>query len=339
MCLLRTVLNSFLLTAAMLALAIMLNAHPAGAAGIGTLRARVDSARIEARSLAGTVQLRNAQFQAAAANAGAAARRLAAVEAELAYGRARVARIERRVADANARLRVAQTRFHREQGKLARRMVAIYKSGSPDIAGLLLGSASFSDLLTRTDYLKKINDADGALVSRVKALRDKVKKALAAVKALHAEAAAQVARLADARSQASKVRAAAAAQRAQAERARAAAQSSLANLRSRISNWTAQVAALQAATGQGGNAGQTVNQWFGDYTIPQSVVMCESGGNYGAVNPTSGAGGAYQMLPDTYKGLGGKYAAPNVAPKWEQDRLAAKLWNGGAGAGNWECAK
>ena len=60
--------------------------------------------------------------------------------------------------------------------------------------------------------------------------------------------------------------------------------------------------------------------------------MCESGGNYGAVNPISGAGGAYQMLPETYKGLGGKYAAPQLAPKSEQDRLAAKLWNGGAGA-------
>ena len=43
--------------------------------------------------------------------------------------------------------------------------------------------------------------------------------------------------------------------------------------------------------------------------------MCESGGNYNALNPSSGAGGAYQMLPETYKGLGGKYAAPQLAPE------------------------
>ena len=43
------------------------------------------------------------------------------------------------------------------------------------------------------------------------------------------------------------------------------------------------------------------------------------------------------MLPETYKGLGGRYEAPHLAPKSEQDRLAAKLWNGGAGRGNWEC--
>jgi muramidase (phage lysozyme) len=82
-----------------------------------------------------------------------------------------------------------------------------------------------------------------------------------------------------------------------------------------------------------------VGSWIGDFSIPSSVVMCESGGNYRAVNPNSGAGGAYQMLPQTYKGLGGRYAAPQVAPRWEQDQLAAKLWAGGRGAGNWACAK
>ena len=335
----KRILDVFLLTGTMLALAVLASAHPARAADIGTLQARVDNARAQAQSLASTVQLRNAEFHAAAANAGSAARRLAAVEAELANGRARVARLEQRVAAANARLRVAQARFHREQDKLSRRLVAIYKSGTPDITSLLLGSASFSDLLTRSDYIKKINDADAALVTKVKGLRDKVKAALVQVKAVRAQAAAEVARLSSARAQAAEIRKAAAARAADANSARAAAVSSLADLRSRISGWTAQVAALQAATGQGGSAGATVNQWFGNYAIPQSVVMCESGGNYGAVNPTSGAGGAYQMLPSTYKGLGGKFSSPQSAPKWEQDRLAAKLWNGGAGAGNWACAK
>ena len=335
----RTVLHGFSLTAAMLTLVVLINAHPAHATDIGTLQARVDNARAEARSLASSVQLRNAQFQAAAANAGVAARRLAAVEAELATGQARVARLQQRVAVATAHLRVAQARFHREQGKLARRLVAIYKSGTPDLASVLLGSESFSDLLTRSDYLKKINDADTALIKQVKALRDKVRAALVQVQALRTQAATEVARLAGARAQAAQIRKATVSRAAVAQRARAAAVASLANLRSRISGWTAQVAALQAATGQAGSAGQTVNQWFGDFAIPPSIVMCESGGNYGAVNPTSGAGGAYQMLPSTYKGLGGKYSSPQAAPKWEQDQLAAKLWNGGAGAGNWACAK
>jgi peptidoglycan hydrolase CwlO-like protein len=335
----KRILDSFLLAAVMLALAVLVNAHQAHAASVGTLQAQVNNARTEARSLAGTVQLRNGQFQAAAANASAAAHKLAAVEAELADGRARVARLEQRVAVAQKRLDVAQARFRREQRKLARRLVAIYKADTPDITSLLLGADSFSDLLTRSDYIKKINDADAALIKRIRALRDKVRSALAQVKVLRARAAAEVARLATARAQASSIRRAAVARAAEAQRARASAQAALSTLRSRIAGWTAQVAALQAAMGQAGSAGQAVQQWFGDFSIPNSIVMCESGGNYNAVNPTSGAGGAYQMLPSTYKGLGGKYSSPQTAPKWEQDQLAAKLWNGGAGAGNWACAK
>jgi muramidase (phage lysozyme) len=80
-----------------------------------------------------------------------------------------------------------------------------------------------------------------------------------------------------------------------------------------------------------------VEQWFDGFAIPKAIVMCESGGNYGALNPSTGAGGAYQFLPETYKGLGGKAEAPHLAPKEEQDRLAAKLWADGQGRGNWEC--
>ena len=87
-----------------------------------------------------------------------------------------------------------------------------------------------------------------------------------------------------------------------------------------MAGWTAQVRELQAAAGTPGNAAGTVQQWFGDFAIPQGIVMCESGGNYGALNPSSGAGGAYQMLPETYEGLGGQYAAPHLAPKSEQDK-------------------
>ncbi len=41
--------------------------------------------------------------------------------------------------------------------------------------------------------------------------------------------------------------------------------------------------------------------------------MCESGGDYGAVNPSSGAGGAYQILPSTWALYGGKGGAAGRA--------------------------
>jgi len=315
----------------------MLIAVDVARADVASLQAQVDAARTEARDLAGTLQMRTAELSAARDRAAAAATRQAALEADLARGVARARRLETRVTAAQERLARAQERFHRVQAMLARRLVAIYKSDPPDLATVMLEADGFSDLLTRTAYLQEINQADTALVDRVQELRDEVRGALARVRAMRAAAAAEVERVAAARDEIAGIRATAARRAAALASARAAAQASLSALRSRMAGWTAQVRELQAAAGTPGDAAGTVQQWFGDFAIPQQIVMCESGGNYGALNPSSGAGGAYQMLPETYKGLGGQHAAPHLAPKSEQDRLAAKLWDGGRGRGNWEC--
>jgi hypothetical protein len=71
------------------------------------------------------------------------------------------------------------------------------------------------------------------------------------------------------------------------------------------------------------------------YTIPASIVMCESGGNYSAVNPSSGAGGAYQILPSTWAAYGGT-GLPQDAPPAVQDAIAAKIYAAG-GPSQWSC--
>jgi muramidase (phage lysozyme) len=63
--------------------------------------------------------------------------------------------------------------------------------------------------------------------------------------------------------------------------------------------------------------------------------MCESGGNYRAVNPSSGAGGAYQILPSTWAAYGGT-GSPQDAPPAEQDAIAAKIY-ATDGRGAWSC--
>ena len=174
-------------------------------------------------------------------------------------------------------------------------------------------------------------------MNRVQALRNQVRSALARVRAARAQAAAEVQRVAAARDEIAGIRAAAAQRAASLARAQAAQRASLSTLRSRMAGWEAQVRELQQAMGTPGNPAGAVQQWFDGFAIPKAIVMCESGGNYGALNPSSGAGGAYQFLPETYKGLGGQAEAPHLAPKSEQDRLAAKLWADGQGRGNWEC--
>ena len=73
----------------------------------------------------------------------------------------------------------------------------------------------------------------------------------------------------------------------------------------------------------------------GHYSIPASIVMCESGGNYRAVNPSTGAGGAYQILPSTWTSYGGT-GLPQDAPPAQQDAIAAKIY-ATDGRGAWSC--
>ena len=70
---------------------------------------------------------------------------------------------------------------------------------------------------------------------------------------------------------------------------------------------------------------------------PSYIKQCESGGSYTVVNPSSGAGGAWQFLPSTWQSVGGTGLPQHASPR-EQDFRAAILWNNGAGASHWQCA-
>ncbi len=62
----------------------------------------------------------------------------------------------------------------------------------------------------------------------------------------------------------------------------------------------------------------------------ESTLACirsaESGGNYGAVNSSTGAGGAYQFMPSTWAALGGT-GSPEDASASEQDAIAMKAYD------------
>ena len=110
----------------------------------------------------------------------------------------------------------------------------------------------------------------------------------------------------------------------------------MATLKSDIAEWVEQIQEARLAESEA-EAEEEVGRWLGGpYSIPTYIVMCESGGNYGAVNPSSGAGGAYQILPSTWELYGGQ-GEPQNAPKAEQDRIAAEIWADSGGSA-WVCA-
>jgi hypothetical protein len=116
---------------------------------------------------------------------------------------------------------------------------------------------------------------------------------------------------------------------------RASREAALNELQSNINGWTSQIEQAQQVSAAQAQA--TVGRWLGGpFSIPSSIVICESGGNYGAVNQSSGAGGAYQILPSTWSGYGGK-GSPQNGSKQQQDQIAAQIW-ADSGSGAWVCA-
>jgi peptidoglycan hydrolase-like protein with peptidoglycan-binding domain len=76
-------------------------------------------------------------------------------------------------------------------------------------------------------------------------------------------------------------------------------------------------------------------QTGGGYTVPSSIVQCESGGNYSAVNPSTGAGGAYQILPSTWSAYGGQGLPQDASPA-QQGQIAAEIY-AHQGPSAWTC--
>lgn len=68
-------------------------------------------------------------------------------------------------------------------------------------------------------------------------------------------------------------------------------------------------------------------------SLPSCTWAPESGGNWHAVNPTSGAGGMYQILPSTWAANGGTGSPASASPA-EQTQVAQNVMHS-QGLGAW----
>jgi peptidoglycan hydrolase CwlO-like protein len=308
----------------------------AGATEAGKLEAKLATARDDASSLSSQLQATTAELGSAEAEAEDAAAEERELTALLAEGRERAAELAAKLKATQRRLAVEKARLRRSRQVLAQRLVAIYESGTPSTADLVFGAGDYEDLVAQSGYLRAISEADSALADRVAEVRAAVHSRVLKVADLKAEAIAYDERLEAARAEIASVREAAQAAAARLRSLKGSREASLATLKSDISEWVEEIQAAHLAESEA-EAEEEVGRWLGGpYSIPTYIVMCESGGNYGAVNPSSGAGGAYQILPSTWDLYGGQ-GEPQNAPKAEQDRIAAEIWADSGGSA-WVCA-
>jgi peptidoglycan hydrolase CwlO-like protein len=323
----------------------------AGGATEGELREAIGSSRAQEQRLSSAAERLAALEQAIANDIAVLERRLGAVQAELERSETRLADTRAELRAQRARLERLRARLERSRGLLGRRLRELYVSRKPDLVTIVLGSASLSDLMERTEFLRRIQRADAAIVETVRRDRDETKAAAArladaeqrqqdtviAVRRQRDALASMSAALDERRASLAAARAArlAALRDSRADRARAQRElDRLVAERERAARETAPPpsATPTATAGPGAPATST-----GPWAIPWAIVQCESGGQNLPPN-WAGASGYYQFIPATWQGLGGSTEHAYQASKAEQDRLAAALWNNGAGADNWDCA-
>jgi septal ring factor EnvC (AmiA/AmiB activator) len=306
----------------------------ARAADPGQLETKLASARDEAGAIAAELRESRERMQVAEAEAAAAEAHEQRLSRLLAEGEEHAAELSGELDRTRGQLAVAKARLQRSRGLLAERLVAIYESGTPDTTTVFFSARNYQDLLAQADYLRAISESDSALASRVADVRVEVEQEVERVAALHRRAVAYDERLAAAHEEIAGVRAAAQVSAAELQSLSAGREASLAELKGDISTWITEIEQARAASEA--EAAAEVGRWLGGpYSIPTYIVICESGGDYSAVNPSSGAGGAYQILPSTWELYGGK-GEPQNAPKAEQDRIAAEIW-ADSGSSAWVC--
>ena len=308
-----------------------------GAQGEGTLRGRIGAGKAREQSLSSAaarlgelerraqreVAILQGRLDAAQQDLNAAQGRLQATQTKLDAARARAQRL---------RGRLAQVRT-----KLAGLLRERYMGDEPDFVTVVLSSDGFPQLLETLSFVKRVQRADANLLDLVRSARLDAGREQAALVKLEAKQQDDERDVQQHRDALAQMTAGVQERRDTIARAQAARLEALSAVRANRLKAEHELSRLLAARARAAAASVGPAGSSGPWAIPWPIVQCESGGQNLPPN-SAGASGYYQFLPSTWKGLGGSTPAAYQASKAEQDRLAARLWAGGAGRSNWVCA-
>lgn len=301
------------------------------------LRNQIEGAQAKERSLGAQVANLAALESRVQKQLSVLEQRRAEVQADLARDEAQLALVQQELRGERARLARLKGRLEEVRRTLAERLVTRYKASDVDVISVVLNAENFSDLLERADFLRRIQRADQNILITVRNAREdavaeterlagaekRQQEVVTGLRARRNALASMSEAVADRKATLSRVRAArtAALQATRGNRRR---------LQSRLRSVEAAIAKAASATPS------TPASSGGPWAIPWPVVQCESGGQNLPPN-SAGASGYYQIIPETWRRSGGSGPAAYLAPKSEQDRVAARIW-ANDGADSWVCA-
>ena len=307
--------------------------HLASAQDPGSLRSHINRQKGVERQLASAAARLGRLERATSRAVDVMSGRLAETQGELARWQARLAETQRQLRDTRERLVRLRARLAESRRALATMLRQRYTADKPDVVSVVLDAKGFADVLERIEFLRRVQRSDTVIVDAVRRGRNDARHDERILAALEPRQREQTAAVASQRDALARMTAALQSRRAALAQARAARLAALSNTiasRRRAQHELSRLLAAQARAAASQGPG-------GPWSIPWPIVECESGGQNLPPNSAS-ASGYYQMLDSTWHGLGGSTPHAYQASKAEQDRLAAKLWAGGAGAHNWVCA-
>jgi murein DD-endopeptidase MepM/ murein hydrolase activator NlpD len=104
-------------------------------------------------------------------------------------------RVKRQLRTERHQLELLHHQLRRSLNVLRNRLVQIYRAGEPDVLTVMLESDGFEDLISRYEYLRRIEEQDADIVGRVRTLRNGTRDTVERIEADKQEIAARKAEL------------------------------------------------------------------------------------------------------------------------------------------------
>lgn len=349
-----------LLTAAALgisATSALLVSGSATGANLGQLKSQLNSTQSELnanqahqRTLSGSVSALNGEVASLTGQ-------ISLVQSREASARARLDRYDTALSEAKAQLRAERAKLalvRRELGRaqkiLAAELVSQYEQPKQTLMSVVIDASGFNQMLSQLQYLSRAKQQEQSIIKVTRSARAQAIAATVRIGKLEASdqqaassASVQTSALSGMNTLLTSRQTALSDARAAQATALAAAQNKGSKLRGALAEIQKQEQAAQRAaqaisvTTSGGTTTGGSSGGSSGWAIPYAIVLCESGGQNLPPN-AAGASGYYQIIPSTWTAFGGTGPAAYLASKAEQDAVAAKIWNGGAGASDWTCS-
>jgi murein DD-endopeptidase MepM/ murein hydrolase activator NlpD len=152
-------------------------------AGAQDLQSQLDEKQAQIEQLKGKKQVLTTDLQRFNEQIDGLAGQVAVLRNREALVVAELRQVQHHLRTAKDRLEVLHRRLHRSLGALRNRLVDIYRSNQPDMLTVILQSDGFDDLLSRYEYLRRIEAQDADVVSQVRGLRNSTRDTVARVEA------------------------------------------------------------------------------------------------------------------------------------------------------------